>query len=131
MGHTVAEQNEGDFLCFLLYLARRLRKSVVTLAVTGTTISSRIFRHGRVPVFQRHRLPLTGNRWEIRWLSSRRTKATFCVFPVFSVAVLERCCDASGDGEYYFRSGYSTGWGAGVPKASIAVEPVVDGTYCA
>jgi hypothetical protein len=49
-------------------------------------------------VFQRHRLLLTGNRWDIRWLSSRRTKTTFCVFPVFSVAVMEKCCDACGDG---------------------------------
>jgi hypothetical protein len=23
---------------------------------------------------------------------------TFCVFPVFSVAVMEKCCDACGDG---------------------------------
>jgi hypothetical protein len=56
----------------------------VTLAVTGNTIAGQVFRLYRVPVFQRHRLPLTGNRWDIRWLSSRRTKATFCVFPVFA-----------------------------------------------
>jgi hypothetical protein len=34
----------------------------------------------------------------------RRTKPTFYGFPVFSVAVMEKCCDACGDGEYYFRS---------------------------
>jgi hypothetical protein len=41
-------------------------------------------------------------------------KPTFCVFPVFSVAVMEKCCDACGDGEYYFRSGCSASEGAGV-----------------
>jgi hypothetical protein len=59
-----------------------------------------------VPEFERHRLPLAGSRWDIRWLIGRRTKPTFCVFPVFSVAVMEKCCDACRDGEYYFRSVY-------------------------
>jgi hypothetical protein len=79
---TMADRssNEADFLCILLYLAWRLWKSVVTLAVTGNTISGRVFRHQRVPEFQRHRLPLTGSRWDIRWLIGRRTKPTFCVF---------------------------------------------------
>jgi hypothetical protein len=104
---------------YFLYLAWRLWKSVVTLAVTGNTISGRVFRRQRVPVFQRHRLPLTGSRWDIRWLSSRGTKPTFCVFPVFSVAVMEKCCDACGDGEYYFRSGFSASEGAGVSVASM------------
>jgi hypothetical protein len=37
MGHTMADRssNEADFLCILLYLAWRLWKSVVTLAVKG------------------------------------------------------------------------------------------------
>jgi hypothetical protein len=61
MGHTVADRssNEADFLCILLYLAWRLWKSVVTLVVTGNTISGRVFRRQRVPEFGRHRLPLT------------------------------------------------------------------------
>jgi hypothetical protein len=80
------------------------------------------FRRQRVPVFQRHRLPLTGSRWDIRWLIGRRTKPTFCVFPVFSVAVKEKCCDACGDGEYYFRSGFSASEGDSVSEASIAVD---------
>jgi hypothetical protein len=75
----------------------------VTLAVTGNTISGRGFRRQRVPVFQRHRLPLIGSRWDIRWMIGRRTKPTFFGFPVFSVAVMEKCCDACGYGEYYFR----------------------------
>jgi hypothetical protein len=86
--------NEADFLCILLYLAWRFWKSVVTLAVTGNTIYGRLFFFQRVPEFERHRLPLTGSRWDIRWLIGRRTKPTFCVFPVFSVAVMEKCCDA-------------------------------------
>jgi hypothetical protein len=45
MGHTVADRssNEADFLCILLYLAWRLWKSVVTLAVKGNTISVGFF----------------------------------------------------------------------------------------
>jgi hypothetical protein len=45
MGQTVADRssNESDFQCILLYLAWRLWKSVVTLAVKGNTISGRFF----------------------------------------------------------------------------------------
>jgi hypothetical protein len=49
-------------------------------------------------------------------------RRTLCVFPVFSVAVMEKCCDACGDGEYYFRSGFSTLQGDDVSEASTAVE---------
>jgi predicted nucleic-acid-binding Zn-ribbon protein len=110
MGQTVTDRssNEADFQCILLYLAWRLWKSVVTLAVKGNTIC------GRFSLFQRHRLPLTGSRWDIRWLIGRRSKPTFCVFSVLNVAVMEKCCDACGHGEYYFRSGFSTLWGAAV-----------------
>jgi hypothetical protein len=34
----------------------------------------------------------------------------------------EKCCDACGDGEYYFRSGFPASEGAGVSEASIAVD---------
>jgi hypothetical protein len=65
----------------------------VTLAVTESSTSVHIFRRHWVKVFHGHRLPLTGSRWEIRWLIGRRTKPTlcvfFCVFPVFSVAVMQ------------------------------------------
>jgi hypothetical protein len=40
-------------------------------------------------VFKRNRLPLTGNRWGKRWVICRRTKPTFSVFPVLSVAVMD------------------------------------------
>jgi hypothetical protein len=54
MGHTVADRssNEADFQCILLYLAWRLWKSVVTLAVKGNTISGRFFLFHRVPEFR-------------------------------------------------------------------------------
>jgi hypothetical protein len=39
---------------YSLHLAWRLWKRVVGLAVTGNTISSRVFRRDKVPVFQRH-----------------------------------------------------------------------------
>jgi hypothetical protein len=76
----------------------------VTLAVTENTDSGQIFLRQRVPVSKRHRMSLTGSRWELRWAIGRRTNLTFCVFPVCSVAIMEKCCDASGDGEYYFSS---------------------------
>jgi hypothetical protein len=47
---------------------------------------------------------------------------TFCVIPLFSVAVMEKCCDASGDEEYYFRLGYSAPQGHDVSVSSIAVD---------
>jgi hypothetical protein len=99
---------------YFLYLAWRLWKSVVTLAVTGNTISGRVVQRQRVLMSEWHRLPLTGSRWDIRWLSGRGKTPTLCVFPVFSVAVMEKCCDACGDGEYYFRSSCSASEGANV-----------------
>jgi hypothetical protein len=75
-----------------------------------------------VPAFQRHRLPLTASRWDIRLLIGRRTKPTFCVFPVFSVAVMEKCCDACVYGKYYFRSPFWAPEGACRFRASIAVD---------
>jgi hypothetical protein len=106
MGQTVADRssNEADNLCILLYLAWRLWKRVVTLAMTRNTFSGRSFLFHRVPKFYRHRLLLTGSRCYIQWLIDRQTKPIFCVFPVLSVAVMGRCCDACRDWEYYFRS---------------------------
>jgi hypothetical protein len=94
----------------------------VTLVVTGNTISGKVFRRQSVRVFQRHRMALTGSRWDIRWLIGRRTKPTFCVFPVFSVMVMEKCCDACRYGNTIFRSGFSASEGAAVLEASIAVD---------
>jgi predicted nucleic-acid-binding Zn-ribbon protein len=79
----------------------------VTLVVTGNTISGRIFLFQWVPEFYWHRLLLTGSRGYIHWVIDRRTKPNFCVFSVLNVAVMEKCCDACGYGEYYLRSGFS------------------------
>jgi hypothetical protein len=100
MGNKVADRssNEADFLCILLYLPWRLWKRVVTVAVKRNTTSRRVFRRQGVLEFKRHRFPLTGSRWDKRWLIGRRTKPTFCEFPVFSVAVMEKCCDARREG---------------------------------
>jgi hypothetical protein len=65
-----------------------------------------------VQLIEVHPLSLTGSRRNVRWLSGRANTPTFCVFSVFSVAFTEKCCDACGDGEYYFRSGCSTTEGA-------------------
>jgi hypothetical protein len=49
-----------------VYLAWRLWQSVLRLAVRGNSISGRVVRRQRVPVFERHRLPSTASRWDIR-----------------------------------------------------------------
>jgi hypothetical protein len=67
-------------------------------------------------------MPMTGSRWDIRLVSNGGKTPTFCVFPVLSVAVMEKCCDACADGEYYFRSGFLAIQGDGVSVASIAVN---------
>jgi hypothetical protein len=114
--------NEADFLFSFLYLAWRLRKSVVTLVFTVITISGRIFQHLRLPVFQWHRPPLTASRWDIRWLIGRRTKPTSCVFSVLNAAVMERCCDACREEEYYLRLSFSVSGGPGLSEASNTVD---------
>jgi hypothetical protein len=86
----------------------------VTLVDTRNTISGQVSRRQTMPEFEWHQLPLTGSRWDIRWMIGRRTKPTFCVFSVLNVAVMEKCCDACGYAEYYFRSGFSASDDAGV-----------------
>jgi hypothetical protein len=88
---------------FFLYLAWRLWKSVLTFAVTRNTISGQVFRRSRMSVSQRRRRLLTEIDEIYGWLVAVQRRLTLCVFPVFSVAVMEKCCDACGDGEYYFR----------------------------
>jgi hypothetical protein len=86
----------------------------VTLALTGITMSDRVPRRQRMPVFEWHRLAIAGSRFDIRWLSGRGKTPIFCVIPVLSVAVMEKCCDANGGGEYYLRSGPLASHGAGI-----------------
>jgi hypothetical protein len=82
MGHTVGERWRKNAV--FVYLAWRLWKSVLRLAVRGNSISGRVVRRQRVPVFDKHRLPSTGSRWDIRWVSGGgKTR----YFRVFSVAV--------------------------------------------
>jgi hypothetical protein len=73
-------------------------------------------------VFKKHRLPKTGSRCDILWVSYSAKSPTFNVFPAFSVAVMGKCCEARADGEYYFRSGFSTMRSDGVLEASNAVD---------
>jgi hypothetical protein len=108
-------------VCFL-YLAFRLWKSVVTVAVTGSTISCRVGWRQMVLMSREHRLPLTGSRWDIRWLSGRGKTPTLCVFPVFSAAAMEKCCDGGGDGEYFFRTSCLASWSAAITVAWIVVD---------
>jgi hypothetical protein len=76
-----------------VYLAWRIWQSVLRLAVRGNSISGRVVRRQRVPVFEGHRLPSTASRLghtigELSW-----NNAYFCVF---SVAVMAKCFEACG-----------------------------------
>jgi hypothetical protein len=60
-----------------VYLAWRFWQSVLRLAVRGNSISGRVVRRQRVPVFEGHRLPSTGSRWYTRWVSCRGNSPIF------------------------------------------------------
>jgi hypothetical protein len=94
----------------------------VTLAVTGFTISDRVLRRQTMPVFEWHRLALTGCRLDIGWLSGRGKPAIFCVFSVFSEALMGNWYDACLDRENYFRTGCLASADADVSKALTAVD---------
>jgi hypothetical protein len=64
---------------FFVYLAWRLWQSVLRLAVRGNSISGRVVRRQRVPVFEGHRLPSSGSRWDIRWVSGRGKTWFLCI----------------------------------------------------
>jgi hypothetical protein len=86
----------------------------VTLAVTRNVTSSRAVCRQKVAVYQYHRMPLAGSRWDIRCVCGGGKTPTFCVFPVFSVAVMKKCCDACGGEEYHLLTGCSAPEGAGI-----------------
>jgi hypothetical protein len=67
-------------------------------------------------------LPLTGSRWDLPWLIGRGLKPTSCVLPVLGLAVMEKSCDACGEGKYYFRSAFWVPEGACVLESSIAFD---------
>jgi hypothetical protein len=54
-----------------VYLAWRLWQSVLRLAVRGNSISGRVVRRQRVPVFEMNRLPSTASQRGKRWVSCR------------------------------------------------------------
>jgi hypothetical protein len=47
-----------------VYLAWRLWESFLRLAVRGNSISDRVARRQRVPVFEKLPLPSTSSRWD-------------------------------------------------------------------
>jgi hypothetical protein len=94
----------------------------VALAVIVDTVCGRVLQRQSMLVFEYHRFTLTGCRLDKRRLSGRGRTTTFCVFPVFSVAVKEKSCDACSDREYYFRSGISVAADVTVLETSIVVD---------
>jgi hypothetical protein len=52
--------------CIFVYSAWRLWQSVLRLLVEGNSVSRRVFRRQRVPVFEKHQMPSTGSRWDMR-----------------------------------------------------------------
>jgi hypothetical protein len=54
---------------YFLHLAWRLWESVSRLAVRGNTVTGGVDRRHRVPVYDKHRLPSTGSRWDIWWVN--------------------------------------------------------------
>jgi hypothetical protein len=67
-------------------------------------------------------VPWIGSRRVIRLVSYSQKTPTFCVFPVFSVAVMEKCCDAYGDGIMHFQSGVLALQADGVSLTSNVVD---------
>jgi hypothetical protein len=59
---------------------------------------------------------------DIRLVSNGEKTPTFCVFYVFSVTDMEKCCDACGDGIKYFQSGFPTLQDDDVSGASTGVD---------
>jgi hypothetical protein len=76
----------------------------VTLAVTGILFPVGFFDIRECRCLRGIERLLTEIDEIIRWLVTVERRLTLCVFPVFGVAVMEKCCDACGEGEYYFRS---------------------------
>jgi hypothetical protein len=102
----------GSRLDIRWLIGRRTKPTLCVLPVLSVAVMGRgcdacldweyylrsIFRPQRLTEFHWHRLPLTGSRWNIRWLIGRRTKPTFCVFSVLNVAVMEKGCDDRREG---------------------------------
>jgi hypothetical protein len=82
MGHTVADRswNEAEFFCVFPVFSVAVMEKCCDACGDGEYYFRSGFRRQRVPVFQRHRLPLTGSRWDIRWLIGRGTKPNSVYF---------------------------------------------------
>jgi hypothetical protein len=96
-----------DFVCISVFSVAVMEKCCDACGDGEYYFRSKVSTF-RVTVCQRHRLPLIGSRPDLLLAFYSIKTPTFCVFPVFSVAVMEKCCDVCGDGEYYFRSKIST-----------------------
>jgi hypothetical protein len=94
----------------------------VTLAVTGNSIYGCAFRRYRVTVFQWRRLAVTRSRRNVRLVSYSGQTRTFCVFRVFSLAVILKCIDANGEGNIHFQSGILALQADSVSLASNVVD---------
>jgi hypothetical protein len=90
----ICRRTKPTFYGFPVFSVAVMEKCCDACCYEGILLPVRLFRRQRVPVFHRHRMPLIGSRWDIRWLIGRRTKPTFYGFPVFSLAVMQKCCDA-------------------------------------
>jgi hypothetical protein len=55
-------------------------------------------------------------------VSNGEKTPTFCVFYVFSVTAMAKCCDAYGDGNKYFQSCFLALQADGVSLASNVVD---------
>jgi multisubunit Na+/H+ antiporter MnhE subunit len=126
-GWSVVERSRLSV--YFLYLAWRLWKSVVTLAVKGNTISGRFFLFQRVPEFEGHRLPLTGSRWTYDgWSVVERSRlSVYLLYLAWrlwkSVVTLVFTVNTISGRLFYQASA------AGVSVASTVRWPQVDGTY--
>jgi hypothetical protein len=57
----------------------RLWQTVLRLAVKRNTVSGRFVRHERVRVFEEHRLPSIGSRWDIQRVSGGVKACFLCI----------------------------------------------------
>jgi hypothetical protein len=125
MGHTVGDRssNEADFLCISCFSVAVMEKCCDACGDGEYYFRSGFSCVERVPVFQRHRLPLTGSRWEIRWLIGRRTKPTFCVFfGVLPWRLWKSVVTLAVTGNTISGRVFPASEGVGVSEASIAVD---------
>jgi hypothetical protein len=71
MGHTVGELQwkDPDFLCIFWYLACAVMEKCCDACGDFKYYFQSGFLTDKLTVFERHRVPLTGSRWDIRLAS--------------------------------------------------------------